>query len=167
MIKLYIVYLVCCLGLESLINKAEFFVSDPKFLVVEYASESGVGHKSTFRFIFILEEWFDKKSAVSNVSSDSLKDAVKLLLFTRRQSISWIKNRRNLEVTQSFLWAFLKIFFSENLFDFFVEVSVSYFGGVFTITEMVLQLLIFFSRQLQVLCVKGGSEFGCFEGSFS
>lgn len=73
MIKLHIIDLVWCFGLEPLIHNSEFFICNIELEEIKDRPESSVGDESRVRFVFILEIRFDEKSSVFSLNTDSLQ----------------------------------------------------------------------------------------------
>ena len=71
-VELHVVDFVGGTSLEPLINQVVFSVTYLQFLVVEDGSEPGVGDETALALILILEERLDQKSAVFNLSTNSL-----------------------------------------------------------------------------------------------
>ena len=76
MVELDVVDFICCLCLEPLVDQVVFPVCDPQLLIIKNGSETGVANKSAITLILILEEWFDQKSSMSHVGSNSLHTCV-------------------------------------------------------------------------------------------
>lgn len=70
-IEFNIVDFVGSAGLESLVDKIEFFIVELESLVIEDRSESGGGDEAALALVFILEEWLDQEASKSHNGADS------------------------------------------------------------------------------------------------
>ena len=167
MIELYVIDLVLCLGLESLVDQIVFSIGDPQLLIIKDGSEARIAHKSAITLVLVLEERLDQESSVSDVRADSLHACVQLGFFFGRERALGIQDRRRLESRQGGLRVLLQVLQGEDVFYVLIEIEISDFDWVYWIPIVILQFLVFFSGQLKLLCVESCSELGGFNGSFS
>ena len=97
MVEFNIVDLISCLGLESLVDQVVFSVGDPQLLIIEDRSETRVADESAVALVLVLEEWFNQKSSMSNISSDSHHAGIQLGLLFMGQAALWVQDRWSLE----------------------------------------------------------------------
>ena len=167
MVEFNVIDFIGCLSLESLIDQVVFTIGYPQLLSVEDRPETGVGNETTVALVLVLEEWLDQQSAVSDVSSNSLHANVEFGLFSFRQLSLSIQDGWRIVSGQGFLWCLLQILLCEDFLNLFIEVEVSNLQWVPRASVVVLKFLIFFSRQLEFLCIQCGSELGGLNGTLS
>lgn len=136
-------------------------------MVVEDASEPGVGDEAAVRSVFVLEERLDQQSPVSDVGADSAHQVVELLLLVGVQIIPWVQDRLHLEVGEALAWALLQILLGENLLNLFIKFEVPHLVGIFWVSVVVLELLVLLHGQLQLLGVESSSELGGIDHTLS
>ena len=102
-----------------------------------------------------------------NDSANSSQNIVQLLLLIAIQNILRVQNAWSIVSGKSLLRVLLESLKGEDGFNGFVEISVSNESAIILVSKEVLQSLVLFDGELNLLGVESGSELGSLDNSLS